>query len=231
MTAASIKLYTNHGCPWAHRAHIALAELKLPFEEEIIDLSVPRTTEYLAVNPRGLVPSLSYNGQIITESAIVAQFLADAYPSHLIPSGGTPEAALVRARINFFVDTFFSKAHSHYHKALFAKTEEEAQEAAAEFVKQLQKEVEPLLGDAGPYFGGSKTLTLAEVLTGSFVLRLLALPRHGVGPASLIKDLPAKTPNFYKWATAVVEHPSVNGIWNEEKVVARTKARLAKLKA
>lgn len=51
-----IILYTNHGCPWAHRAHIALAELGLPFQEEIIDLSVPRTPEYLAVNPRGLVP-------------------------------------------------------------------------------------------------------------------------------------------------------------------------------
>ncbi|KAK1242433.1 hypothetical protein MKX07_000419 [Trichoderma sp. CBMAI-0711] len=227
---ASIKLYTNHGCPWAHRVHIALAELKLPFEEEIVDLSAPRTAEYLAVNPRGLVPSLLYNGHVITESAIVAQFLADAHPSHLIPIGGTPERALTRARINFFVDTFFSKAHPHYHKALFASSEGEAEKAAAEFIKQLEKEVEPLLGDAGPYFAGSQTLTLAEVLTGSFILRLLALPKNGVGPENLIKDLPAKTPNFYKWASAVVEHPSVNGIWNEENVVARTKARLAKLK-
>jgi Glutathione S-transferase, N-terminal domain len=42
-----IILYTNHRCPWAHRAHIALAELNLPFKEVIIDLSVPRTAEYL----------------------------------------------------------------------------------------------------------------------------------------------------------------------------------------
>lgn len=140
-----------------------MAELKLPFEEETVDLSVPRTAEYLAVNPRGLVPSLLYNGHVITESAIVAQFLADAHPSHLIPIGGTPEGALARARINFFVDTFFSKAHPHYHRALFASSEGEAEKAAAEFIKQLEKEVEPLLGDAGPYFGGSQTLTLAEV--------------------------------------------------------------------
>ena len=58
----------------------------------------------------------------------------------------------------------------------------------------------------------------------------MALPKNGVGPETLVKDLPAKTPNFYKWATAVVEHPSVNGIWDEESVVAKTKARLAKLK-
>lgn len=170
----------------AHRAHIALNELKLPFEEEIIDLSVPRTQDYLAINPRGLVPSLSYNGQIITESAIVAQFLADAHPSHLVPTGGTPEAALARARLNFFVDTYFTKANSQYQKAIFAKTNEEAEEAAREFVKQLEKEVEPLLSDAAPYFGGSKTLTLAEVCCmkmGDVALSILTL---GTGTYRLI---------------------------------------------
>ncbi|CEJ82381.1 Putative Glutathione S-transferase domain-containing protein [[Torrubiella] hemipterigena] len=161
--AATIKLYTNHACPWAHRAHIALAELGLPFEEEIIDLSVPRTAEYLAINPRGLVPSLSYNGEIITESAVVSQFLIDAYPSHLVPTAGSPDAALQRARINFFVDTYFTKVNSLSTKFVLAKTDAEAEEVAAEFVKQLTKEVEPLLADAAPYFGGSKTLTLAEV--------------------------------------------------------------------
>ncbi|CEJ82380.1 Putative Glutathione S-transferase domain-containing protein [[Torrubiella] hemipterigena] len=229
--AATIKLYTNHACPWAHRAHIALAELGLPFEEEIIDLSVPRTAEYLAINPRGLVPSLSYNGEIITESAVVSQFLIDAYPSHLVPTAGSPDAALQRARINFFVDTYFTKVNSLSTKFVLAKTDAEAEEVAAEFVKQLTKEVEPLLADAAPYFGGSKTLTLAEVLTGSFLLRLFSLPKHGVVPESLVKDLPTKAPNFYKWASKVIVHPSVTGIWNEEKVVAATKARLEKLKA
>ena len=37
-----IHLYTNHRCPYAHRAHITLEELGLPFEETIIDLDTPR---------------------------------------------------------------------------------------------------------------------------------------------------------------------------------------------
>lgn len=37
-----IHLYTNHRCPFAHRAHIVLEELGLPFEETIIDLDTPR---------------------------------------------------------------------------------------------------------------------------------------------------------------------------------------------
>ena len=46
-----ITLYTNHGCPYAHRAHIALKELGLPYEEVIIDLDKPREPWYLKVNP------------------------------------------------------------------------------------------------------------------------------------------------------------------------------------
>jgi len=50
-TAPKITFYTNHGCPWAHRAHITLKELGLPYEEVIIDLEKPREPWYLEVNP------------------------------------------------------------------------------------------------------------------------------------------------------------------------------------
>lgn len=46
-----ITLYTNHACPFAHRAHIALEELGLEFEEVIIDLDTPREPSYLEINP------------------------------------------------------------------------------------------------------------------------------------------------------------------------------------
>jgi glutathione S-transferase len=51
MSSPKIILYTSHICPWAHRAHIALKELGLPFEEVLIDLSVPREPWYLEINP------------------------------------------------------------------------------------------------------------------------------------------------------------------------------------
>lgn len=46
-----ITLYTNHGCPYAHRAHITLKELGLDYDEVIIDLSKPREEWYLKINP------------------------------------------------------------------------------------------------------------------------------------------------------------------------------------
>ncbi|KEZ38720.1 hypothetical protein SAPIO_CDS10746 [Scedosporium apiospermum] len=230
MASPKIILYTNHNCPWAHRAHIALAELNLPFEEEIIDLSVPRTPEYLKINPRGLVPSISYNGEIITESAIVSQFLADAHPSHLLPVSNAEGGALRRARINFFVDTFFTKAFPLFIKS-FSAPEEEVEGLGTQFAEIASKELEPLLSDAKPFFGGSDKLTLAEVLTGSFVIRVLTLPEKGVLPKSYVASLPEKAPNFYKWAQVVSAHPSVNGIYDVDTIAENTKNRIAKLRA
>lgn len=51
MSSPKIILYTNRGCPWAHRAHIALKETGLEYEEVGIDLNVPREPWYLEVNP------------------------------------------------------------------------------------------------------------------------------------------------------------------------------------
>ncbi|KAI1813609.1 thioredoxin-like protein [Poronia punctata] len=221
-----LKLYTNHGCPWAHRAHIALSELNVPFEEEVIDLTVPRTAEYLKVNPRGLVPSLGVDDEVITESAVVSAYLTDAFPSHLVPASNEPGGALKRARIAFFVDTFMGKVNANTYPLIRATTDEERTAVSQKIVEAVVKEIEPLLANAGPFFGGSDKLTLAEVLTGSFVIRLWTWPKYGLFPEAFIAELKAKTPNFARWAEAVSKHPSVNGIFDEKSTALRTKERL-----
>ncbi|KAI1163831.1 glutathione S-transferase domain-containing protein [Nemania serpens] len=223
-----LKLYTNHGCPWAHRAHIALSELKVPFEEEIIDLTVPRTAAYLQVNPRGLVPSLAVDDQIITESAVVSAFLTDAFPSHLVPASSDASGPLARARIAFFVDTFMSKVNGSVYPLISAKTDEERSAITQRTIDAVVKELEPLLADAGPFFGGSDKLTLAEVLTGSFMIRLWTWPKYELVPQSLIDELSAKAPNFSRWAEAVSNHPSVSGIFDAKATALRTKQRIAR---
>lgn len=105
---------------------------------------------------------MSYNGEIITESGIVSQFLVDAHPSHLVKTSSEPGGALQRAKIAFFVDAWFSKIHTSYFPVLKAKGAEK-EEAAAKVIDSIVKEIEPLLKDASPFFGGSDKLTLAEV--------------------------------------------------------------------
>lgn len=227
--APKITLYTNHGCPWAHRAHIVLKELGLQYEEVIIDLSTPREPWYLKINPRGLVPAINFNGEILTESGVVATFLADAYPSPLWPAAGNPKDALTRARINFFVDTWFSKAGSFWFQILKAEGDEQSK-LSSDFVAVVEKEIEPLLKDAAPFFGGSSKVTLAEALTAPFILRIYALARDGALPKS-VTDGFDKLPNFSKWASEVVKQESVTYIWDEEKIIPAMKKRFASLKA
>lgn len=106
----------------------------------------------------------------------MAQFLADAYPSHLVPTTSDPKGPLTRARINFFVDAWFSKVSGLYMKTLLAKTSEEAETHQTELINAVAKEIEPLLSNAAPFFGGSEKLTLAEVSDEQ--LLVLIRPRH-----------------------------------------------------
>ncbi|TID16616.1 thioredoxin-like protein [Venturia nashicola] len=231
-----ITLYTNHGCPYAHRAHIALDLLKLPYDEVIIDLDKPREPWYLQLNPRGLVPALSYtNGplqnEILTESSIVAQFLSDAHPSSLLPaSNSSPTSALKRARIHFFIDTWNTKIGGFMFAIFRAKDDKEKEATSKEWVVAVQKDIEPLLNDASPFFGGSSELTLAEVNIAPFLLRIYALSSRRLLPTSVKTGLDT-LPNFSKWVKATVAKETVTKIWNEDVVCERTASRIAKLKA
>lgn len=144
--------------------------MALPFEEEIVDYSKPRTFEYLEINPSGKVPSIIYNGHVILESAIMAQFLADSVAStHLTSRTGDVQGALVRARIDFFVETYFSKANIYYYRAIEAKNDQDAEDLGKPYFDAVIEHVEPLLRHANPYFNGSKKLTMAEVSTPNYV--------------------------------------------------------------
>lgn len=86
---------------------------------------------------------------------------------------------------------------------------------------------------SGPFFHGSETLTLAEVLTGAFLLRLLDFPKpqYGLLDPELVGKLEARAPRFLKWAKAVVAEEAVNYIWDAERVAKRmiAKAKAAKV--
>jgi len=232
----SITLYTYHGCPYAHRVHIALKELGLDFKQIPIDLDKPREPWYLQINPRGLVPALKISSpalggeHILIESAIIVQFLADLFPGRLAPPSNTTSGALDRARLNYFIDTWNTKVGSFMFNLFKAQSTQEKEAFARDWVEAIKKEIEPLLADAEPYFGGSKTLTLAEVNVAPFILRIYALADAGVLPKSVIQGFEA-LPNFQKWVNSVRQEQSVLSIWNAEKFVKRSQERLERMKA
>ncbi|KAK4944164.1 hypothetical protein LTR66_007977 [Elasticomyces elasticus] len=105
----------------------------------------------------------------------------------------------------------------------------EKEEKCEVCVGVIEKEIEPLLEGAAPFFGGSEEMTLAEVNVAPFLLRMYAFSEGELLPTSFKASL-QKLPNFSKWADAVLKKESVMYIWDEEKVVSRTKRRVAQMK-
>lgn len=62
-------------------SHIVLNEIGHPFETKRVDTRSKRTetgTDLLAINPKGKVPALEIDGEILIEGPAILQFLADA---------------------------------------------------------------------------------------------------------------------------------------------------------
>ena len=98
----------------------------------------------------------------MSRSGVISHFLTDIHPSHLVKTSSEKGGALERARIEFFVDTFFSKVQNQVYPLQSATGEDQLAKATV-LVNSIVKEIEPLLQNAAPFFGGNKKLGLAEV--------------------------------------------------------------------
>lgn len=99
---ADIVLYTNK-MSRGRIVHWMLEELGEPYDVEWVDYGPNmKSGEYLAINPMGKVPALKHGDGIVTETAAILTYLADAFPEKgLIPAHGTA------ARAAFFRWMFF----------------------------------------------------------------------------------------------------------------------------
>jgi len=83
----------------SHRTRIALHLKGLSFAHRTVDLRnmQHKTKEFLAINPQGLVPALIVNGQILTQSVAILEWLEEAYPLPSLLPKDPLERAHVRA--------------------------------------------------------------------------------------------------------------------------------------
>lgn len=87
--ADELVLYTNP----QSRGRVArwmLEEIGKPYRTELLDYaSTMKSSAYLAINPMGKVPALRHGEVVVTETAAICAYLADAFPEvHLAPAPG-----------------------------------------------------------------------------------------------------------------------------------------------
>lgn len=76
----SLTLYTNP-MSRGRLARWALEETGAAYETKIVEYGPPmKCEEFRAINPMGKIPALDHDGTIVTETAAIAAYLADAFP-------------------------------------------------------------------------------------------------------------------------------------------------------
>ena len=94
-----MKLYIVPGSPNCRKVQAVVHELSVPVETVVVDFTKGehKGREYLAINPNGLVPSLTDGDLRLWESNAIMQYLADAHgETSLFPRDPARRADVVR---------------------------------------------------------------------------------------------------------------------------------------
>jgi glutathione S-transferase len=90
------KLYNAPQSTCSQRVRFVLNAKGLAFDEVKLDLLAgdQLKPDYLKLNPNGVVPTLDHDGQIVTDSSVIIEYLDEVEPG---PENFTPESLVARA--------------------------------------------------------------------------------------------------------------------------------------
>ena len=91
-----MKLYGFPPSPNTWKVRAVAAQLGIPLDLELVDLTKPRTPDYLALNPTGRTPTLVDGDFTLSESNAIMQYLANRASSTLWPDDARTRADITR---------------------------------------------------------------------------------------------------------------------------------------
>ena len=91
-----MKLYGFPPSPNTWKVRAVAEHLGIPLELQFVDLTKPRTADYLALSPTGRTPTLVDGDFKLTESNAIMQYLASQKPNSLWPNDARTRADISR---------------------------------------------------------------------------------------------------------------------------------------
>ncbi len=143
-------------------AHAALEEIGAPYALDYVDLEVPRSADFLKLNPQGKVPVLIDESdpgepQVIYQSAAVLLHLADKHPeAALAPAPGSAARGLCYQWLFFMAEVLQSAYMLHFYPERFTAEADQAagvEANATELIANAWAMLDDAL-DPGPYLLG-----------------------------------------------------------------------------
>ena len=122
-----LSLYHHGFSACAAKVRLALQERQLPWSSHYVDIlaSEQFRPEFLALNPKAVVPVLVHGDAIFTESTIICEYVEEAFPENPL----YPRQALERARVREWTKAVDEELHpacsaltyvvSHWHTILW----------------------------------------------------------------------------------------------------------------
>jgi glutathione S-transferase len=226
-----LKLYGGWFCPFVQRVWIVLHEKKIPHQYVEIN-PYHKAPEFLALNPRGLVPTLAVpaGGQggkeqkPLYESLVLCEYLDEAYADEKqFGPRLLPEDAYERARCRLWIDHVSTKIIPGFYK-LLQHTPDKAygiQEARGEFLGNIKTLVEQMDGSgSGPWFLGDR-FSLVDVMLAPWAKRLFLIDHYKPGGVG-IEEAKKKTEDqdvwarWQQWFDAITSRQSVRETWSDD---------------
>lgn len=155
-----MKLYIKPGaCSMA--SHIILAEMGADYVVEQVDTANGETASganYREINPKGKVPALEVDGEILTEGPAILQFLGDRSANlDLAPSSGS----MARARVNEMLNFTGTELHVAFGPLFNPASSDAQKEAARQAVAAKFDWLESRLADGRQHLTG-EAFTIAD---------------------------------------------------------------------
>ncbi|NJM88536.1 MAG: glutathione S-transferase family protein [Hydrococcus sp. RU_2_2] len=97
-----LELYYASGSLCSQKVKLVLAEKNLDWKGHLLNLLTFENLEssYMALNPKGVVPTLVHDGQVITDSAVIIQYLDEKFPNPTL----TPAALELQEIMQGWID-------------------------------------------------------------------------------------------------------------------------------
>ena len=105
----TLVLYHHGSSACAGKVRFALAEKALSWTSRYVDIlrGEQFAPEYVALNPKAVVPTLVHDGAVIVESTVICEYLEEAFTERPI----YPRASLERARVRVWTKAVDEELH------------------------------------------------------------------------------------------------------------------------
>ncbi|KAI1273041.1 glutathione S-transferase [Xylaria sp. FL0933] len=250
-----LKLYGGWFCPFVQRAWIVLHEKDIP--HQYIEINpYQKAPEFLALNPRGLVPTLAVPGNSISngsaeegkgkeqkplyESTIICEYLDEAYEeTPLLPrgdqnGGANKTDAYVRARCRLWIDHIGNKIVPAFYRLLQHTPEKDysissTRENLLTHIRTFVREMED--SSAGPWFMGDK-FSLVDIMLAPWAKRLFLIDHYKPGGVGIpAKGTAGEDEDVWTrwrvWFDAITQRKSVLDTWSDDEMYIKAYKRYA----